>query len=275
VHYRHAFHAGNFADVFKHVLLLGILEVLSRKDAAWCFFDTHAGAGRYDLSDAAASRTGEWREGVGRVWAQEASDGWLGRYRECLAQLNPDGRLRWCPGSPLVAASLRRPQDRLVLCEAQPQVASELRRALPAGVAAVHCRDGYELPALLPPVERRGVVLIDPPFERPDEFEMLGATLERALPRFPGATFLLWYPVKNRHTADRFARRAARGREVLRLQLRTGARGEGQMRACGVLVVRAPYGCDVAREMEPLAALLGQGPTAGLEIDNVGAGGER
>lgn len=274
MHYRHAFHAGNFADVFKHVLLIGILEALSRKEAAWCFFDTHAGAGRYDLSEAAAARTGEWREGVARVWAREVAGGWLGRYRECLQLANADGRLRWCPGSPLVAGWLRRPQDRLVLCEAQPEVAAELRHHLPASVATVHRRDGYELPALLPPNERRGAVLIDPPFERPDEFERLSDTLERALPRFPGATFLIWYPVKNRHATDRFVRRAARGREALRLQLRTGAKAEGQMRECGMLIIHAPYGCDVAQEAEPLVALLAQGPTAGLEIDHIQGGGQ-
>lgn len=273
MHYRHAFHAGNFADVFKHVVLCGLLEALSRKDKPWAYVETHAGAGRYDLGGAGAARTGEWRDGIGRLEGASGLPAPLPRYLEIVAAQRAEYAQSY-PGSPRVALALAREGDRLVLCEKIPDIAAELRANLRAEKrCTIHQRDGYEAHALLPPPQKRGLVLVDPPFERPDEFEVVGDLLEKSLERFPGGVFAVWYPLKNRHAASRFERRAARlaKEPPLRLALETGAPGEGQMRACAVLVVNAPYGFD--REFAPagnaLARLLDQGPKARFECGTV------
>lgn len=275
MHYRHAFHAGNFADVFKHAILCGLLEALSRKDKPWAYVETHAGAGRYDLGGAGAVRTGEWRDGIGRLEGATGLPAPLGRYLDIVAAQRAEHAQSY-PGSPRVALALAREADRLVLCEKIPEIADELRHALHGEKqVTIHRRDGYEAHTLLPPAQKRGLVLIDPPFERPDEFEAVGDLLEKSLARFPGGVFAVWYPLKNRHAAGRFERRAARlaKEPPLRLALETGAPGEGQMRACAVLVVNAPFGFE--REFAPagsaLARLLDQGPKARFESGTVAA----
>lgn len=266
MHYRHSYHAGNFADVFKHAVLCALLGALSRKDTPWCYLETHAGAGAYDLAGEGATRTGEWRDGIGRL-AGETAPPPLDRLLAVVRALNGDGPLRHYPGSPLFARALARDGDRLVLCEKVPEVAADLKENL-AGErrAAVHRRDGYEAHALLPPAEKRGLVLVDPPFERPDEFQAVGDLLEKSLARFAGGVYAAWYPLKNRHAAARFERRVARlaERAPLRLVLETGAPGEGQMRACAVLVVNPPYRLadDFAEAGRWLAGRLAQGPRA-------------
>lgn len=272
MHYRHSYHAGNFADVFKHVALCGLLAALNRKDKPWCYLETHAGAGAYDLAGEGATRTGEWRDGIGRLFEETPPDAPppLAQLIATVRALNPDGALRHYPGSPLFARALARERDRLVLCEKIPEVAADLKDNL-AGErrAIVHRRDGYEAASLLPPAEKRGLVLVDPPFERPDEFEAVGDLLEKAIARFAGGVYAAWYPLKNRHAAGRFERRMARvaDKPPLRLSLETGAPGEGQMRACAVLVVNAPYG--FAEEFAPagrlLAGRLAQGRRASYE----------
>lgn len=270
MHYRHSFHAGNFADVFKHTVLCGLLAALNRKDKPWCYLETHAGAGRYDLQAAGATRTGEWQDGIGALWD---ATGLPGPLAGCLAQvraLNPDGKLRHYPGSPLFALSQARAGDRLVLCEKVPEVAAELREALDRDKRVIlHQRDGYESHALLPPAEKRGLVLVDPPFERPDEFDAVAQYLESALARFAGGVYAAWYPLKNRHAAGRFVRRLGRtGREGCALEFETGAAGEGQMRACGMAVVNPPFGFRDAVEpaLKVLVRELALGPKAGYRI---------
>src|SRR5258708_5977154 len=199
MNYRHAFHAGNFADVVKHIALVAILLHLRRKDAAFAVIDTHAGRGLYDLSAEAAERTGEAQKGIGRILAMPqagaAYPAVLARYIETVKAAG-DG---FYPGSPLIAAHLLRPQDRLVAIEKHPEEAAALAKALPplANLRS-ECADGYaRLNALLPPPERRGLVLIDPPFEAPDEFQQAARTLGEALPRFANGIYLLWYPPKS------------------------------------------------------------------------------
>jgi len=262
VHYQHRYHAGNFADVFKHLLLCGLLRALNRKDKPWMYLETHAGGGLYDLADEAAERTGEWREGIGRL---QAAPGAPAPLRDYLEQARAyDGAY---PGSPLFAQRLARPQDRLVLCEKVPAVFDELRLRFAADARAhVHQRDGYETHALLPPPEKRGLILVDPPFERPDEFDAVSDYLRKATARFAHGVYAVWYPVKNRHEADRFRRRMMREhpRAGADLQLHNGAQAEGQMRACGLCVLNPPFGW--AAEMQPaldwLARALAQGPRA-------------
>ena len=175
MNYRHAFHAGNFADVFKHAVLVRILLHLREKPAPFRVIDTHAGAGLYDLTGPEASRTGEWRQGIERVraapLAPEAAS-LLAPYLQAIAAFNPGERLVRYPGSPLLALRLMRAQDRLTACELEPSASAALERALAGDPRATAVAiDGWvALNAYLPPKERRGLVLIDPPFEQPDEF---------------------------------------------------------------------------------------------------------
>ncbi len=256
MHYRHRYHAGNFADVFKHTLLMSLLGALSRKDTPWCFVDTHAGAGRYALGSQSAEATGEWRDGVGRLGDGRGAPAIVQAY---LALAHDARRY---PGSPAIAASLARPADRVVCCEKVAEVAAELRANVPRAI--VHVRDGYEADSLLPPAERRGLVLVDPAFESRTEFDALGDFLKRAVGRFANGTYAAWYPLKNRHAAERFARRAGTGsgRPALVATFDNGAPGEGQMHSCGMLVLNPPFGFDdeARAVLAWLATRLAQGP---------------
>ena len=265
MHYRHSYHAGNFADVFKHVVLCGLIQALNRKDKPWCYLETHSGAGAYDLEGEGAARTGEWRDGIGRLHGMGGAPALVQVFLDVVSGLNGTGALRHYPGSPLFAQALARERDRLVLCEKVPEVAAELRENLKGERrAVVHRRDGYEAHALLPPAEKRGLMLIDPPFERPDEFDAAAELLEKSLTRFAAGIYAVWYPLKNRHAAGRFERRILRACDEppLRLAFENGAPGEGQMRGCAVLVVNPPFGFE--RELQPsgqlLARMLAQGP---------------
>ncbi|MDB5985544.1 MAG: rRNA ((2030)-N(6))-methyltransferase RlmJ [Nevskia sp.] len=315
MHYRHSYHAGNFADVFKHLAVCGLLDALSRKDSAWCFVDTHAGAGSYDLGGASAAATAEWRDGIARLSASPESMAMAGapallaRY---LALVRDYGGAepRAYPGSPLLAAAVARPQDRLLLCERVPEVADELRQTL-GRRATVHVRDGYEAASLLPPAEKRGLVLIDPPFERSDEYEAMADFIIASALRFAGGIYAAWYPIKNEHVAGRFRRRVARetGKPTLDLRLDVGVaeRAAGSVRAdserqakqahaagarihvfsprkaqtvvkvrmhaCGLLIVNPPFGFE-AQAREALAFLtphLAQGARASWQVEPVQA----
>ena len=177
MHYRHAFHAGSFADLWKHVILLATLDALNRKPAPWAYLDTHAGAGLYGLYDDAATRTGEWRDGIGRLADVDDAPSPVARYLDAVAAAGPGVY----PGSPWLALHAARDNDRLLFCEQVPEVYAALR-AVATGRAAVHQRDGYGADALLPPVEKRGVVLIDPAFERRDEYVAVADFIARTKP---------------------------------------------------------------------------------------------
>lgn len=271
MHYQHRFHAGNFADVVKHVALCALIEAMNRKPAAWCYIDTHAGAGRYDLAGAAATRTGEWQEGIGGLMTHTPPPGPLADYLQQVRGLGAADWHRHYPGSPALAQALARPQDRLYLYESVAAVAAELKERM-AGDArvSVQQRDGFEAAAMLPPAERRGLLLIDPPFEQPDEFEAIGRFLGAARKRFAHGIYTVWYPLKKRFDADRFLRRVAREQacEWLDLRFETGAAGAGQMRGCGVLVLNPPYQLDASLRaaMDWLSPRLAQGPTAGWTL---------
>lgn len=275
MHYRHSYHAGNFADVFKHVVLCALLAALNRKDKPWCYLETHAGAGAYDLAGEGATRTGEWRDGIGRLFGAAQPPPLVEAFLDVVRGVNGTGALRRYPGSPLFAQSYAREQDRLVLCEQVPEIVADLRENLRGERRAiVHRRDGHEAHALLPPAEKRGLVLVDPPFERPDEFDAAAELVEKSLARFAGGVYAIWYPLKNRHAAGRFERRLARAsREPpLRLALETGAPGEGQMRGCAVLVVNPPFGLErgLADAGPWLARGLAQGPRPAYAAATVG-----
>lgn len=247
MHYQHAYHAGNFADVFKHLLVVGLLEALSAKPKPWCCVDTHAGAGLYALGGGdqprAEGRPDEWREGIGRLWATQPRDALLRRYLALVQSLGGDGpQPQRYPGSPWLAARMARPGDRVVACEQVPGVVALLRRTVPE--AEIHQRDGYELHSLLPPPERRGLVLVDPPFERPDEFDAARQFMTRVASRYAGGVVALWYPLKNHHAAAHAVRCLARDtqRPLLDARCDVGSSGDGRMHACGCVVLNPPYG---------------------------------
>ncbi|HWP94875.1 MAG TPA: 23S rRNA (adenine(2030)-N(6))-methyltransferase RlmJ [Gammaproteobacteria bacterium] len=251
MNYRHAFHAGNAVDVVKHVALVALLRALARKDKPFFYLETHAGRGRYDLVAEASRRTGEFREGIGRLWAAHAprcED--LAAYRALVAALNPGlaaGETpRFYPGSPSLAAALARPGDRLVFCELHAEDCAALRALFHgrAGVA-VHHRDGYEaLKAFLPPAERRGLVFIDPPFEAADEFRAVVRHLGEAYARWPTGVYALWFPIKERASVAALYRGVATSetRRVLRTEFHLAPEGHVPgLRGCGVLIFNPPW----------------------------------
>ncbi len=272
MNYRHAFHAGNYADVFKHALLLQLLRALQRKETGFLYLDTHAGRGRYDLQPApalprpGADREPEWPDGVGRLWRAPdpppALEDYLAIVREFARRRGmPGGELRAYPGSPWIAALACRPQDRLMFWEREPGEAAVLRDEF-AGRrrTGVECGDGYRaLRAALPPVERRGLVLIDPPFENQDEFEAIVAALREGLGRFPSGVYAVWHPVTERAAAETFRRtlRALVPQPVIWAELAVTADPQVRMKGCGLLVINPPWGfADLLQSMLPVLADL-------------------
>ena len=274
MHYQHRYHAGNFADVFKHAVLCGLLSALNRKDTPWFFLDTHAGAGLYNLKDVAAGRTAEQENGIARLRQTENAPAMLQAYLR-LVRAQDAERSAHYPGSPLLARALARAGDKIVLCEQVPAIAEQLRIAMGRDTRiAVHLRDGYEGHVLLPPVQKRGLIFVDPPFERRDEFDAMSEFLKQSLARFAHGIYALWYPIKNQHEAKRFLRRASlMGRPTLSLSLETGAEAEGQMRAAGMVVVNPPFGFEEqARDaLQFLARSLAQGPRPVWSVETLRA----
>ncbi|MCW2317554.1 23S rRNA (adenine2030-N6)-methyltransferase [Rhodoblastus acidophilus] len=270
MNYRHEFHAGNFADVLKHALLVRTLLYLRRKDKAFRFIDTHSGAGLYDLSGSEAQRSGEARDGIDRLRAAALSPA----AAELLAPyLESVGAGPLYPGSPKIAQRLLRPQDKALCCELLPQAAAALRRALgrDARVKVIE-RDGYEgLNAFIPPPERRGLVLIDPPFERRDDYERAFDSVAAALKKWPGGTFMIWQPVKEPEIADAFCREIGGLAEGLRIDLQARAPGKGLGRT-GLVVVNPPYVLEEEASvlLPELTRLLAQDGTARFWLEPFG-----
>src|ERR1700730_5178695 len=214
MNYRHAFHAGGFADVIKHVVLVRILTYLQDKPAAFRIIDTHAGAGLYDLTGEEARRGGEWLTGIARLMQARFSENTaelLKPYLDIVRAFNPQRDLQAYPGSPLIVRALLRPQDRLTACEVEPNARKRLIDALRRDTQArVVDLDGWvALPAFVPPKERRGLVLIDPSFEQKDEFERLASGFTQAFAKVPTGSYLLWYPVKSRRATNSLAKHVA------------------------------------------------------------------
>ncbi len=274
MNYRHAYHAGNFADVFKHVVLTRILVYLKRKETAFRVIDTHAGDGIYDLSAEAAEKTSEWRDGIGKVAAAEAPPDVRDLLEPYLAivlpLLNADPPLY--PGSPTFARRLLRSQDRMIFCDAQEEAIavlmarSEFRRDRRIKGIAI---DGFTaLNAFVPPVERRGLVLIDPPFETKTEFVDLLAALTAATRKWPSGVYMAWFPIKDRGAANGFldalrqAMKDAGVRSALRLELQVETpRPDAALVANGLVILNPPYPLAVeARTVLPyLARTMGTG----------------
>lgn len=276
MNYRHAYHAGNFADVLKHVVLTLVLTYMKQKPQPFRVIDTHAGAGRYDLGGQEAAKTGEWRDGIGRLLGAELAPDvakLLAPYLDAVRALGSGEPIASYPGSPLLARHLMRPADVLIANELHPEDVRTLGRVLGGdGASKVLQLDAYTaLKSLLPPKERRGVVLVDPPFEDRSEFERLTAALDDALRRFATGVYIVWYPVKNQASAASFAAQYLQ-RERLdaldaRLAISQPEPGLG-LTESGVLVVNPPYTLqhDLGVLLPALSTILADGKGSGFRI---------
>jgi len=255
--YRHLFHAGNFADVFKHALLTRLLLLLQRKEKPFLYIDTHAGIGRYDLSHPWAKKLAEYRDGIERVWQAHDAPKLLAPYLEAVRAENPNGKLRYYPGSPRIARRMLREDDRMVLNELNSEDCATLSKLFAAGRGVVVTNeDGYHaLRAHLPPKERRALIFIDSAFDRAHEFARLVEALASAHRRFATGVYVLWYPLMAAAAMHAFDRAiiATGIPKILKLELSAYPdQWSASLRGCGILVVNPPFGFE-----EEGQALLG------------------
>ena len=240
MNYRHSYHAGNHADVFKHAILLRVVRLLQRKEAPFCYLDSHAGTALYDLQGEAASKTGEYVDGIGRLFGRDDLPEMLADYRDAVARHNSGGGLQLYPGSPQLVADALREQDRMIISELHPEDAATLKAHFADSESiATHQRDGYQLPkAFLPVSEKRALWLLDPPFEKTDDFERSVAAVQLAIQRMRQTIVALWYPIKDERLLRNFYRSMAEAGlpKVLRVELsvrptdtRLGLNGSGLM----------------------------------------------
>jgi 23S rRNA (adenine2030-N6)-methyltransferase len=282
MNYRHAFHAGGFADVIKHIVLVRMLTYLQEKPAAFRVIDTHAGAGVYDLTSEEARRGGEWLTGIARLMQARFSEAVLplmAPYLDIVRAFNPQRDLQAYPGSPLITRALLRPQDRLTACEVEPQARKRLIDALRRDTQArVVDLDGWmALPAFVPPNERRGLVLIDPPFEQKDEFERMAEGFAQAFAKWPTGSYLLWYPVKSRRATDNLARQVAetvgagaQPAKCLRLEFSVAPQAaEAGLISAGLLIVNPPWKLlgELKAILPELEKPLGQGGAGRFRLE--------
>ena len=282
MNYRHAFHAGGFADVIKHIVLVRILNHLHDKPAPFRVIDSHAGAGVYDLAGEEAQRGGEWLTGIARIMQARFSESVLplvSPYLDIVRAFNPQRELQAYPGSPLIARALLRPQDRLVACEVEPKARKRLIDALRRDTQArVVDLDGWvALPAFVPPKERRGLVLIDPSFEQKDEFERVANGFAEAFAKWPTGSYMLWYPVKSRRATDHLARHvaevaatAAAPGACLRLEFSVAPQVAGAaLTSAGLLIVNPPWklAAELKAILPELEKPLGQGGAGRFRLE--------
>ncbi|MDX7986233.1 23S rRNA (adenine(2030)-N(6))-methyltransferase RlmJ [Xenorhabdus sp. 12] len=244
--YRHSFHAGNHADVLKHTVQSLIIESLKTKEKPFLYLDTHAGAGRYQLSGEHAERTGEYLEGIGRIWQRDDIPEELASYMDAVKALNPNDSLRYYPGSPLIARHLLRDYDELNLSELHPSDFPLLRSEFSRDERARALReDGYQqLKSKLPPRSRRGFILIDPPYELKSDYRMVVQGIQEGYKRFATGTYALWYPVVLRQQIKRLIKEleATGIRKILQIEL--GVRPDSDQRgmtASGMIVINPPW----------------------------------
>jgi 23S rRNA (adenine2030-N6)-methyltransferase len=279
MNYRHAFHAGNFADVVKHVLLTLALVHLRKKKTPFRVIDTHAGTGRTNLESAEATRGGEWQDGVGRIWKADlghAVEPLLAPYREALRAFNPEGALKIYPGSPFLIRHFLRADDRLIACELESGAAQALARNLrgDSRVKTIAIDGWTALSAYIPPKERRGLVLIDPPFEEPDELSRLAEAIGAAHAKWRSGMLLAWYPIKEPREIAGFVRTLSKHEleNSLRLELvREGPSDGSALRGTGMIAVHPPFTLEAdAKILLPaLAGAFWPDARASVRIDNL------
>ncbi|MDA0681078.1 MAG: 23S rRNA (adenine(2030)-N(6))-methyltransferase RlmJ [Proteobacteria bacterium] len=272
--YRHAYHAGNFADVMKHVVLTSVLKYMARKDGALCYIDTHAGAGGYDLSSVRSRKTDESSFGISKLWNLKDAPESISDYLDLVRRYNPSGNLVRYPGSPWLASKLLRPKDRLVLCELHTSDFPALDEMFTHD-RRVHCHaeDGYRFSkGLVPPLERRGLVLMDPSYELRDEYETAISTVGALHRQFSNGTYALWYPILDERRTTSLRRRIdeMKIRDVLHLELRvTDRKSLPGMYGCGMIVVNPPWTLRGAMEsaLPCLVSELGMNRMAAFQIE--------
>jgi 23S rRNA (adenine2030-N6)-methyltransferase len=282
MNYRHVYHAGGFADVIKHIVLVRILIYLQDKPAAFRVIDSHAGAGVYDLTSEEARRGGEWLTGIARIMQARFTDAaapLVAPYLDIVRAFNPQRDLQTYPGSPLIARALLRPQDRMTACELDPSARKSLIAALRRDTQArVVDLDGWvALPAFVPPKERRGLVLIDPAYEQKDEFERLADVFTEAFEKWPTGSYILWYPVKSRRATDGLARHVADtvnstsiSGKCLRLEFSVAPQtADKGLTSAGLLIVNPPWTlADELKAILPeLEKPLGQGGAGRFRLE--------
>jgi 23S rRNA (adenine2030-N6)-methyltransferase len=277
VNYRHAFHAGSFADVFKHAVLCRILHYLREKPAPFRVIDTHAGAGLYDLTSAEASRGGEWHDGIERLMAATLAPpvaALLAPYLDVIGALNEPGRLKLYPGSPAIARAWLRPQDRLIACELEPKAATALSANLRGDIRIKTLEiDGWTaLAAYVPPPERRGLVLVDPPFEADSDFFRLSEALGVAHRKWATGIYALWYPIKGRTEPDALAKnlRKLGVPKILRAELTVAPlSAPSRLNGSGLILVNPPWTLEseLSTLLPALAGMLGRGGKGGFRLD--------
>ncbi len=279
MNYRHAFHAGGFADVFKHAVLCRILHYLRAKPAAFRVIDTHAGAGLYDLAGPEASRGGEWHDGIERLMAAQLAApvaALLAPYLEVIGALNERGRLKTYPGSPALARAWLRPQDRLIACEIEPQAAAALRQNLRGDTRIKTLEiDGWTaLGAYVPPKERRGLVLVDPPFEQDSDFFRLARGLTAAHRKWATGIYALWYPIKGRSEPDTLAkslRRLGIAKMLCAELIVAPLSDPTHLNGCGLILVNPPWTLEseLSVLLPALAGILGRDGKGGFKLDRL------
>lgn len=262
MNYRHAFHAGNHADVLKHLVLSRLLALLAKKDAPYAYLDSHAGIGLYDLRGDQATRTGEWLEGIQRVWQADDVPALFDDYLGVIRALNPDGQLRYYPGSPEVARELSREQDRLQLNEKHPEDGQLLKANMKYDRrVAVHLGEGWHVPrALLPTAQKRAVLLIDPPFEQADELQRCALAMKESIARMRQAVVAIWYPIKDQRQLKRFYQdlQGTGAPKLLRVELLVHAADNADvgLNGSGLAIANPPWGLE--DELRSVLPWLGQ-----------------
>lgn len=249
MNYNHSYHAGNFADVFKHTILMSLIKSMQRKENAFCYIDTHAGTGLYDLSSLAAKKGKEYAAGIGLLLKQKTPIDSIKTYLDCVQKFNPQPVLRYYPGSPSIAQSLLRSQDRMVLTELHPRVYQTLKdRFAHDKQVTTQSLDGYQsLKAFLPPKERRALILIDPPYEQPNELAHIASILPLALKRFATGVYAIWYPIKDRPPIERFYQTLKDSIEqpILITELSIYPETSAQhLNGCGMVIINPPWQLD-------------------------------
>jgi 23S rRNA (adenine2030-N6)-methyltransferase len=278
MNYRHDYHAGNFADVVKHVVLARVVTYMMAKPRPFRVIDTHAGAGRYDLLGPEASKTGEWRDGIGRIFAAHfppAVTEIIEPYLNAVRAVNTTDELKVYPGSSLIARMIMRPEDVLVANELNAEEYGRLKRAFgrTKNTTILNIDARHAVKSLLPPKERRGVILIDPPFEAKSEFDDLAVAVKEAMARFSAGVYLVWYPLKDEVAADRFVAEATRESSLEFLDVRFSVcapfPGLG-LTAAGLLVLNPPY--LLRDELETLLPyfkdVLSEGTGSGFQLND-------
>lgn len=244
--YRHSFHAGNHADVLKHFVLMLIIESLQQKDKGFYYLDTHAGTGRYQLTGVQAEKTGEYKEGIARLWDKTDLPPELARYVNLIQRLNGSKTLRYYAGSSLIAATLLRPQDRALLTELHPTDFPLLRHNFSQFTnVKVKRENGFQqLKSTLPPKERRGLILIDPPYELKEDYELVVKAVKEGYKRFATGTYAIWYPVVLRQQIKRMINGLKQTGIKKILQIELAVLPDNQQRgmtASGMIVINPPW----------------------------------